>query len=75
MKNQKKIKQIKQSWFGSWVSGLDGSELLMFHLTDDATIIFTVWQNGYDVTDELPIEEFEKRFSIDINELLNSMSF
>ncbi len=71
MKNQKKIKQIKQSWFGSWVS----NELLMFHLTDDATIIFTVWQNGYDVTDELPIEEFEKRFSIDINELLNSMSF
>jgi hypothetical protein len=74
MKNTGKVKQIKQSWFGNWAcSGiLEGCpELLMFHLTDDATIVATTLLEGKERTEEFAIEAFERCFNISIAELIS----
>lgn len=72
--NTGKVKQIKQSWFGNWahsVTHRSNDELLMFHLTDDATIIAQMVNSSVERTKEMTVKEFERHFDISIAELLN----
>ena len=83
MQNTSKVKKIIQTWFGCWITSAtrEADELLVFHLTDDGTIIFTVKKyvdelsnsdrmQYLEITEELSIAEFEKCFLISISELL-----
>ena len=70
-----KILNIKHSWFGNWIEDSDGDELLMFHLTDDGTIVYTVKHhvNGFEFTNMCDFHTFELKFGIDISKLINEI--
>lgn len=74
-----KILNIKHSWFGNWIEDSDGNELLMFHLTDDGTIVYTVkhYVSGYfrsiEITNMCDFDTFELKFGIDIRKLINEI--
>lgn len=77
MSNDKYISGIRKSWYGNFITGKSGAELLMFHLTDQATVVYTIkysyhqpTQEYREKTEEMTIPNFEKEFDLSISTLL-----
>lgn len=77
MSNDKYISRIRKSWYGNFITGKSGVELMMFHLTDKATVIYTIKYLHHaptseyrEKTEEMTILNFEKEFNLSISTLL-----